>query len=166
MDVKKSMDNFNRIDSLRLIEDFTIKDLSTWYIRRSRRRVGLDADEKDRNTCLSVMYGVLVCLSKLLAPFAPFISEEIFRNLTNEESVHLQDYPKGDKSFLDEKLIEDMGIVRKIVELGHAKRKELGIKVRQPLAKFEIRSRQNRDEIDDELIDLIKDELNVKKANF
>ena len=164
LDVTRNLDKFNSIDSLRLIEDFIIKDLSTWYIRRSRKRVSPDALDEERNTCLSVMYGVLVCLSKLLAPFAPFISEEIYRNLTEDQSVHLQEYPKGDNSLLDKKLIEDMNIVRKIVELGHAKRKESGIKVRQPLSKFSIFNFQFS--IDNELVDLIKDELNVKQVEF
>ncbi|MEK7517071.1 MAG: isoleucine--tRNA ligase [Patescibacteria group bacterium] len=164
LNVTRNLEEFKTVEGLKSLEDFVINDFSTWYIRRSRERVGFDATDDERNTALSVMYGVLVNLSKLLAPFTPFIAEEIFRNLTGEESVHLQSYPKGDKSLLDFQLIEDMKGVRKIVELGHAKRKTLGIKVRQPLAEFTIYNLQFT--INEELIDLIKDELNVKRVVF
>ena len=100
----------------------------------------------------------------MLAPFTPFIAEEIFRNLTGEESVHLQNYPKGDKSLLDDELIKNMELIRKLVEAGHAKRKELGIKVRQPLSKFSIFNFQFS--IGEDLINLMRDELNVKKVSF
>jgi isoleucyl-tRNA synthetase len=162
--VNVSLNKFNTIESLRVIEEFIVKDLSTWYIRRSRDRVSLSAGEKDRNTAFSVMYGVLVTVSKLLAPFTPFIAEEIYRNLTGGESVHLENYPQGDKSLLDDELVSEMGEVRKIVEFGHAKRKELGIKVRQPLKKFQISN--FKFQIGDELVVLIKDELNVKDVEF
>lgn len=164
-EVNGALEKYNTITCIRAIEKFVINDFSTWYIRRSRDRVGYLADEKDRCTSFSVMYGVLVTISKLLAPITPFIAEEIYKNLNSEdESVHLQDYPKGDKSLLDDKLIEQMNLVRKIVEVGHAKRKELGIKVRQPLAEFRIQNSGFR--IGEELITLIKDELNVKDVEF
>ena len=164
LEVNKSLEKFDSITAIRLTEDFIINNFSTWYIRRSRDRVSVSSDNKDRNLALSVIYGVLVTLSKLLAPLTPFIAEEIFKNLTGEESVHLQNYPKGDKKLLDEKLIEDMDFVRKIVKIGHAKRKELGIKVRQPLAEFRIMNYELR--ITEELLELIKNELNVKKVEF
>lgn len=164
LSVNNCLEKYDAAFPSRAIENFVLEDFSTWYIRRSRERVSLFAEKEDRNTALSVMYGVLVTLSKLLAPFTPFISEEIFKNLTGEESVHLQEYPKGDKSLLDKKLVSDMGIVRKIVEFGHAKRKELGIKVRQALAEFTINNLQLT--IGKELVYLIKDELNVKQVEF
>jgi len=160
----KRLEKYDAAAASQAIENFIVKDFSTWYIRRSRERVSLSARKEDRNTGFAVIYGVLVTLTKLLAPFTPFIAEEIFKNLTGEESVHLQEYPKGDKSLLDKKLLSDMETVRKIVELGHAKRKELGIKVRQPLAEFSIFNFQFS--INDELVDLIKDELNVKEVEF
>ena len=170
--VNEDLEKYNTTVCIRAIENFVINDFSTWYIRRSRERVNLSAEKEKRNSTLSVMYGVLVTLSKLLAPFTPFIAEEIFKNLTGEESVHLQEYPKGDKSLLDKKLVSDMETVRKIVELGHAKRKELGIKVRQPLAKFKVQSstlrlRSGQEfKVGGDLISLIKDELNVKEVEF
>ncbi|MBI2028526.1 MAG: isoleucine--tRNA ligase [Candidatus Levybacteria bacterium] len=162
--VNESLERFDASRASFAIEEFVVKDFSTWYIRRSRDRVSPISDANDRNTCFSVMYGVLVTLSKLLAPFTPFIAEEIFRNLANEESVHLQSYPKGDKSLLNRNLIEDMKKVREVVEAGHAKRKEIGIRVRQPLPKFSIFNFQFS--IEEKLIDLIRDELNVKNVIF
>ncbi|MDO8621266.1 MAG: isoleucine--tRNA ligase [Candidatus Levybacteria bacterium] len=160
----KSLEKYDAMISSRAIQDFVINDFSTWYVRRSRNRVGTTSDSNERNIALSTMYKVLLTLCKLLAPFVPFISDEMFINLTGEESVHLQNYPLKDESLLDKKLIDDMSFVRTIVELGHAKRKELDIKVRQPLAKFSIFN--SKFSIDEELIDLIKDELNVKKVVF
>ncbi|MBI4036719.1 isoleucine--tRNA ligase [Candidatus Daviesbacteria bacterium] len=147
----------------RNIEDFIVNDFSTWYIRRSRDRVGPDAPELDKNRALSVMYGVLVTLSKLLAPFIPFISEEIYRNLTGDISVHLQDFPKGDQSLLNGKLVADMKVVRKIAEIGHAQRKENNLKLRQPLAKV---TYGYKERLGSELERLIADELNVKEVEF
>ncbi|MEM4270849.1 MAG: DUF5915 domain-containing protein, partial [Candidatus Pacearchaeota archaeon] len=97
-----------------------------------------------------------------VAPIMPFISEEIYRNLTGDESVHLTNWPEINESLINSKLEKEMGVVRKIVELGHAKRKEAGIKVRQPLSHLKIKNLEF--EINDELIDLIKDEINVKNV--
>lgn len=165
----KSLEKYDAMASSRAIQDFVINDFSTWYVRRSRNRVGTTSDDNERNIALSTMHKVLLTLCKLLAPFVPFISEEMFVNLTEEESVHLQNYPLKDESLLDKKLIDDMSFVRSIVELGHAKRRELNIKVRQPLAKFIIypsTSSGSKLEIAEELISLISDELNVKKVVF
>lgn len=160
----KHLEKYDAMTSSRTIQDFVINDFSTWYIRRSRSRVDATSQNNEKNIALSTMHNVLLTLCKLLAPFVPFISDAMFINLTDQESVHLQAYPSEDKSLVDKKLIEDMSFVRNIVELGHAKRKELGIKVRQPLAKFKIYN--SKLGIDEELIGLIKDELNVKNVIF
>ncbi len=161
--VNNSLEKYDASTASREIEDFVVSDFSTWYIRRSRDRVGPEADSKDREICLSVMYEVLVTVSKLLAPFLPFISEEMFKNLTGEESVHLQDFPLGDKSWLDDKLVSQMVIVRKVAELGNAKRKEAGIKLRQPLGRL---TYNVEEKLDEELEKLIADELNVKVVEY
>lgn len=161
--VNDKLEKYNAGTPARAIEDFIVNDLSTWYIRRSRDRVGPCANTKDQIVFLSTIYGILVTLSKLLAPFMPFISEEMFKNLTGEESVHLQDYPLGDKKLLDEKLIKDMLVVRKIAEIGHAKRKEANIKLRQPLPIFTYYYTQN---LSNDLEQIIADELNVKKIEY
>ncbi|MDO8573306.1 MAG: isoleucine--tRNA ligase [Candidatus Daviesbacteria bacterium] len=151
--VSKSLEKYDAVSAARAIEDFVVQDFSTWYIRRSRDRV---------EVALPVMYEVLATLSKLLAPFMPFVSEEIFKNLTDEESVHLQSFPEANGP-VDEKLIEDMSKVRKIAELGHAKRKEAGIKLRQPLASilYKLPERLMPD-----LEKILAEELNIKKVEY
>ena len=146
----------------KILKDFVVNDLSTWYIRRIRDRVSGE-DESDRNVCLSVLFGVLVTYSKLLAPLAPFIAEELYKNLTDEESVHLADYPLGDKSLLDLQLMADMVLVRKIVEQGHAKRKDANIKLRQPLSKVVYSSEHK---LSEDLEEITAQELNVKSVEF
>jgi len=163
LNVNSRLEKYDASSASRAIEDFVVNDFSTWYIRRSRDRVGPEADAEDRNVALSIMYGVLVTLSKLLAPFMPFISEEIYKNLTGDESVHLTSFPEGDESLLDEKLITDMKVVRKIAEIGLAKRKEEDIKLRQPLSKLIY---QTLEKLSNELEQLLADELNVKQIEY
>ncbi len=161
LSVNKSLDDFDAMSALKEIEDFVVNDFSMWYVRRSRDRVGSTSEENERNASLSVMYGVLVTLSKLLAPFTPFIAEEIYRNLVEGESVHLEDYPKGDSSLLNPELEKEMDYARKIVEAGHAVRKLNNIKVRQPLSLLIVRVEPNQP-LSEEVKQLIKDEVNVK----
>lgn len=166
--VNKSYDKYDTVAAVKELRDFVVNDFSTWYIRRSRDRVSNNDNEVDRNVCLSVMYGVLVVLCKIMAPLAPFVTEEIYRNLTNDESVHLMMFPKVDESLLDEKLVGEMEWVRKIVEAGHAKRKEAAIKLRQPLAKFTYYNYGSPSigRLETELERIIADELNVKKIEY
>ncbi len=173
--VTNSLDKYDEFTASLSIEDF-VSDLSTWYLRRSRDRVGPTVEASpDKKACYQTLYYTLVTLAKLLAPFTPFIAEEIYKNLTGEESVHLADWPEledGRLKIEDRKIIEQMNLVRKICELGHAERKKLSIKVRQPLQKFKIQSiRQAQDKsskfkINEELVKLIKDELNVKQIEL
>ncbi len=163
-EVTDDLNHYNTISSIDHTQKF-IDDLSTWYIRRSRNRVGPTAKiEEDKNNFYSTCFEVLKTLAKLMAPITPFITEEIYRNLTKEESVHLTDWPKIDKRLIDEKLEEKMEMIRKIVELGHAKRKELGIKVRQPLKKYQISNIKYQ--IDEDLVQLIREELNVREVEI
>lgn len=160
--IKTSYESYDTSQAVKFLREFVVNDLSTWYIRRSRDRISGE-NQKDRNIALSVLYGVLVTYSKLLAPISPFIAEEIYKNLTSDESVHLTFFPEGDKSLLDKNLIEDMKRVRKIVEAGHAKRKEANIKLRQPLASLIYSS---DDKLDKDLEQLLADELNVKRIEY
>ena len=134
-----------------------IDSLSNWYVRRSRERFRVEV-KKDQNAAFSTLHYVLINLAKLLAPFIPFVSEEIYQNLTGEESVHLADYPKPDKKLIDEELSKKMIWIRQIVTEALSERAAKGIKVRQPLSKFKIRGKK----LEDDLIKLIKDETNVK----
>ncbi len=162
--VTKSLEDYDVQKASLGIENF-VNDLSLWFIRRSRDRVGPSAEnEKDKNNYYQTLYFVLVNLSKTLAPFMPFISEEIYRNLTGFESVHLSDWPSPFELYINEKIEEEMKLVRQIVELAHAKRKEEKIKVRQPLSKLRIKNLELR--ISDELTNLVKDEVNVKQIEL
>ena len=143
------------------IEEF-LDELSNWYIRRSRKRIGPTASlAKDKKAFYQTAFWVLVTLSKLLAPFVPFISEVIFKNLTKEESVHLTFWPQIDTGLReDKKLISDMARVREIVENAHALRKKEKIPVRVPLASLTTKTPYV---FSYELGSYIKDELNVKE---
>jgi len=163
VDLNKYYESYDTTTSVKLIREFVVNDFSTWYIRRNRDRIANNDDTKDQGVCFSVMFGVLVSLSKVMAPLAPFISEEIFRNLTGGGSVHLENFPQGDKSFLDKDLISNMALVRGVVEAGHSKRKENSLKLRQPLAKVTYLSAIK---LPEELEEIIKEELNVKAVEF
>ena len=110
-----------------------IDNLSNWYIRRSRKRFWKSEDDSDKENAYQTLYDVLVTLAKLMAPFTPFLAEEIYKNLTSEESVHLADWPNVDEKLIDEKLNEDMNLLREVVTIALQKRSEKNVKVRQPL---------------------------------
>ncbi len=160
--VTNALDGYNTVSAIDGIKLF-VDDLSTWYIRRSRERVGPTSDDdEDRTAFYVTTHEVLVTLTKILAPIAPFISEEIYRNVTGEESVHLSDWPEADTS-LNELVNLDMDMARKIVEMGHAIRKNSNIKVRQPLAALTY-SLQNR--LPEGVEQVIQKEVNVKEVQY
>lgn len=137
-----------------------IDNLSNWYIRRSRKRFWKSENDTDKDEAYATLYYVLVELCKLLAPFVPFIADEIYKNLTGEESVHLADFPAADEKVIDEKLNQEMESARNIITEALQLRAKAGIKVRQPLNKFSIFNFQ----FSDEIIDIIKEEINVKEV--
>jgi isoleucyl-tRNA synthetase len=141
-----------------------VDSLTNWYIRRSRRRFWKSEDDEDKKMAYQTLYTVLVKLCQVIAPFMPFLSEEIYRNLTKEESVHLTKYPKPDKKARDTKLMEEMFMAKTIVSLGLASRAKNKIKVRQPLAKAKIAlgDQYNKKFLKDQ-IETVKEELNVKE---
>jgi len=148
------------------IYDF-VDNLTNWYIRRSRRRFWKSEDDADKNMAYSTLYEVITTLCKIIAPFMPFVSEEIYKNLTGEESVHLTNYPIPNKTKADAKLIQEMFTTKTIVSLGLAGRAKKKIKVRQPLSKVQVAlARQYDSKILDEQMDIIMEELNVKKVEL
>ncbi len=158
------LENYNPYGASIEIEIF-LQDLSTWYIRRSRERVGPGAtDNQDKQAFYATCYECLTTLCKIIAPFTPFTADAIYTNLTKEESVHLSDWPDSSKK-TDDKLVVEMKEVRKIVEMIHAARKLAGIPVSQPLAKVKVVGESIK-ELDKELIDLIKDEVNIREIEF
>jgi isoleucyl-tRNA synthetase len=162
-DLNKYYEAYDTTTAVKLIREFVVNDFSTWYIRRNRDRIANNDDIKDQSVCFSVMHEVLVSLSKIMAPLAPFISEEIFKNLTGKESVHLENFPEADKTFLDKDLISNMTLVRQTVEIGHSKRKEGSLKLRQPLASITYSAASK---LPEELEEIIKEELNVKSVEY
>jgi len=164
--VRENMGNYEIMYAVRNLTPF-VSDLSTWYIRRSRDR--LSTGDK---TALNVLHHCLLELSKLIAPFMPFVSEEIYANLVSlsdkkQDSVHLEDYPAADLVFLDDSgnkgLIKDMRVIREVCSVGNAIRKEKEIPVKQPLMNLYLGGVWQMDE---ELKQLIKDELNGKKVSY
>ncbi len=161
LEIEKNMQGYNLPGATRLFSEF-IDELSNWYIRRSRKRFWKSENDDDKNAAYATLHYVLVKLSQLLAPFAPFVSEEIYQNLTGKESVHLSDFPATNKEFIKNDVIADMDLVRKIVELGLSKRAEAGIKVRQPLLSLKYKAKQ----LSVELESIIASEVNVRSIWF
>lgn len=159
-DVNLHMEAYELNKAARLFPEF-IDNLSNWYIRRSRKRFWKSENDTDKNQAYETLHYVLVDLSKLMAPFMPFVAEEIYKNLTNRESVHLADFPQADEKLIDDDLNEKMQLTRRFVKMGLAARARVGIKVRQPLAELKI-----NEDVGGKMAELIKEEVNVKKVSF
>lgn len=162
--VREDMDIFELTRVVRAIQDFVIEDLSNWYIRRSRRRFWSTKLDDDKKSVYNTTYEILLGLSKLIAPFVPFTAEELYRNLTDEESVHLDYYPEVNEDLIDLELEDQMDLVRDLVGLGRASRESAKIKVRQPINEVLIDGKYEEKVKD--LIPLIQEELNVKNVVF
>jgi len=159
--VTESLERFDASTAVNAIETF-VTDLSQWYLRRSRERVGPAATDKvSKEGFYCTMYDVLVTLCRLLAPFVPFLSEEMYTNLTGEQSVHLSGWVVADKTYISDAMEEQMALARQVVELAHAKRKEQKLKVRQPLATLHIVSPIV---LSENILGLVRDEVNVKNV--
>ncbi|OQA21141.1 MAG: Isoleucine--tRNA ligase [Actinobacteria bacterium ADurb.Bin346] len=170
--VTSLLDDFNVTDSGRLIESF-VDDLSNWYVRRSRRRFWKSENDNEKISAYLTLFECLLTVSKLAAPFIPFISEEIYQNLINGiksrcESVHLENYPAADKSLIDEDLSFKMNVIRKIIGLGRSVRSKINIKTRQPLKSIKIYfdSDPRKKEACIYFQNIILEELNIKKMEL
>ena len=161
---RQYMDEYDTTKTVRAIQEFVNEDLSNWYIRRNRRRFWESGLSDSKKAVFLTTYRVLEGICRLAAPFAPYITEEIYRDLTGGESVHLADYPAYDEALINEKLNYRMNTVRTLVSLGRGAREEVQIKVRQPLA-YAMADASLKDDIG-YLTDLIKEELNVKEVRF
>ena len=162
--VNNAMDEYDLNKVTREINNFLNEDLSNWYIRRNRRRFWGSELNNSKKAVYQTTYQVLEGLCRLMAPISPFITEEIYRNLTGCESVHLADYPEADKTKYQDKIEEKMDLVRDLISLGRNAREEAKIKVRQPISEVIIDSKNKR--VIGDLVDLIKEELNVKEVVF
>jgi isoleucyl-tRNA synthetase len=151
------------------IERFVVEELSNWYIRRNRRRFWKSEADQDKAAAYQTLFEALTTVSRLLAPFTPFLAEAMYRNLvcsfdsSAPDSVHLTDFPTSDSGAIDEGLSKDMEAVLEIVALGRSARSEANVKIRQPLPRLLIYSRAGSfHEAVLRLQDLVLDELNVK----
>lgn len=150
--------------AVKYLTSFVSDDLSNWYIRRNRNRFWGSELDNSKKAVYITTYEILVGLSKLIAPITPFLSEEMYRNLTGEESVHLTDYPEANEELINEAIEEKMDMVRDLISIGRNIREEAKIKVRMPLSEALIDGKNEA--IISDLVPLIKEELNVKKVIF
>lgn len=172
-EVDRGLEQYDSPEASQAIEPF-IDDLSNWYLRRSRRRFWKSEADADKEAAYSTLYHVLVTLTKLLAPFVPFVTEEIYQNLVRsvdteaKESVHHCEWPKPVVEHENEQLIDDMATVRSVVRLGHAIRGERNLKVRQPLSRVIVYApvTARAGLVSPDLTELVTDELNVKKLEL
>jgi len=163
-DVTADIEVFDATKAVRKIQDFVSEDLSNWYIRRSRRRFWDTELSTDKQSVYNTTYEVLVAVCQLAAPFAPFLTEEIYQKLTGETSVHVSMYPKVNLGLINPRIESRMDLIRDLVTLGRAARESVKIKVRQPISKV-IVDGKNEALIQD-LVPLIMEELNVKEVVF
>lgn len=162
--VTESYDKYDLNLVVRALTDFVSEDLSNWYIRRNRNRFWAKDLDDSKKAVYMTTYEVLVGISKMMAPVVPYLSDEIYTNLTNEYSVHTADFPKYDESLIDESLEEKMDLVRNLISIGRNIREENKLRVRQPLQEILIDGKN--ESILSDLTQLIKEELNVKEVVF
>ena len=161
--VTKSLEDYSAQKAAGAIESF-VNDLSLWYVRRSRDRIGPSAEDvKDKDACYQTLYFILINLSKILAPFTPFITEEIYTNLTKEDSVHLADWPEANEELIDEKLEEQTLFGRQVVEAAHALRKQAEVKVRIPIKEM---TYSGPKELSIDVLKIVREEINAYSLLF
>ncbi|MBT3390805.1 MAG: isoleucine--tRNA ligase [Chloroflexi bacterium] len=172
--VARVTDAFTNSDaySATLAFESLMDDLSNWYVRRSRRRFWKSEHDSDKDTAYATLWHVLVKMSRALAPVIPFITDVMYQNLVRGvfenayESVHHTDWPDVDQAAIDEKLIYEMDLARRLASLGLSARGDAGIKVRQPLSKMLAYVSEGQAELSDELVEIVADELNIKAFEF
>ncbi|NTV31449.1 isoleucine--tRNA ligase [candidate division WWE3 bacterium] len=167
--VTESLEQYDAYTSSRAISEFVVADLSQWYIRRSRDRVGPSATNlEDKNAFYQTIYTVFMTLSKIMAPFTPFLADVMYRNLRTESdpiSVHLSDWPKETTNQDSQNIIDGMSMVRAVAERIHAIRKEANIKVRQPLAEARI-STNYVFAPKEKFVSILSDEVNIRQITI
>lgn len=166
--VDTGLESYKLTETSRAMSDF-VDELSNWYVRRSRERFWGKDMPQDKINAYMTLYTVLTTVTKLSAPFTPFMAESIYQNLVYKvykdapESVHLCDFPTYDENFIDKKLEEDMDTVLSIVIAGRAGRNTANIKNRQPIGNMFVKSNKMLDHM---FINIIKEELNIKNVQF
>jgi isoleucyl-tRNA synthetase len=173
--VTPSLENYDAYTATNAVQEL-IEDLTNWYVRRSRRRFWKSEHDSDKDAAYATLYQVLTTLIRLLAPFTPFATEVMYQNLvrgvdpTAPESVHHCAWPEAAEAAIDQALLEQMDLARRIASLGLGARGSANIKVRQPLAKVLVHvselANQRMGDLSTELSAIVVDELNVKSLEF
>ncbi|HET6497089.1 MAG TPA: isoleucine--tRNA ligase [Thermoleophilia bacterium] len=165
--VTDGLEDYDVTGTSRAIQQF-VDDLSNWYVRRSRRRFWKSESDSDKSAAYHTLHEALVTVAKLMAPFAPFIAEELYQNLVRSvdaaapESVHLCVWPEPVEGAIDDGLSFDMAVARRVVELGRAARNAAAVKTRQPLGEVVVALPEVERRAVDALRDVVLEELNVK----
>jgi isoleucyl-tRNA synthetase len=160
-DVQKATEKYDLQSAVRFILPF-VDDLSNWYVRRSRKRFWKATDDQDKDFAYKTLHYVLVKLSLVLAPFTPFLSEELYRNLTGKESVHLENWPQA--GHVNEMVVLEMDAIRLVVNEGLSLRSKAQIKVRQPLSLMKVVGGVDLGPNSELYLEVLKEELNVKNV--
>jgi isoleucyl-tRNA synthetase len=158
--VEKGLEQYDFLNPAKQIESF-VEEMSNWYIRRSRDRFWGGEMTADKVSAYQTLREVLLTLSRIIAPYAPLIAEDLYGNMGGEGSVHLADYPKANESLINAQLESDMETARQIVELARSVRNDTAIKTRQPLSELIVSL--DRDFNLTRFESIIKDEVNVKQ---
>jgi isoleucyl-tRNA synthetase len=168
--VTNCLEDYDPTGAGRGIDDF-VQDLSNWYIRRSRRRFWKSENDSDKQAAYTTLYRCLVALARLLAPFTPYMAEELYQNLVRSvdknapQSVHLTDYPEADLNLIDEDLAADTRLAMTVSSLGRSARAKANLKVRQPLARVVVRARTSAEKAGlERMASQVLEELNVKRV--
>lgn len=172
--LQKVTDALDDSDAYTATQEFEalLDDLSNWYVRRSRRRYWKSEQDQDKDTAYATLWHLLVKMSRALAPIIPFLTEEIYQNLVFSlepraaRSVHHTLWPEVDQKIIDDQLISQMELARQTASQGLSARSNEGLKVRQPLSRVMVYVKQGRAELDQELIEIVTDELNIKELQF
>jgi isoleucyl-tRNA synthetase len=169
--VTEDLDNSDAFNATQGFEIF-LDDLSNWYVRRSRRRYWKTETDQDKDTAYQTLWHVLVKMSRALAPIIPFLPEHIYQNLVRSvfpdahESIHFTYWPEADLKVVDQRLLDQMKITRETASQGLSARSNAGIKVRQPLKRVLVHVKEGQAELDQELVEILQDELNIKGLEF
>lgn len=162
--VTTSYDKYDLNEVVKYITTFVSEDLSNWYIRRNRNRFWGSELNNSKKAVYMTTYEVLTGICKICAPIIPYITEEIYKDLTGKESVHLADFPIANESYINEEIETKMDLVRDLISLGRNAREDVKIKVRQPISEVIIDGKNEK--LIHDLVPLIEEELNVKKVTF
>ena len=162
--VRDWMEDYELTKVVRAIQDFVIDELSNWYVRRSRRRFWALELTEDKINAYRTLYQVLVSVAEMIAPFAPFLAEELYLSLGAGESVHLAAYPQSETEYIDPALEKEMRVIIDIVQLGRAARNACQIKVRQPLQKMYVPAKYRTTL--ERMFDLIQEEVNIHEIVY